>query len=373
MPERLANHELVQAAWEGLNASKVWDMHVHLIGNGDSGSGAWANPAMYSLLQPFDYLHGAFYANAACLDTRSGDVDRSYVARLSALHGNMRQGARLMLLAMDYFHDAAGTRLPEKTMFHVPNQYAARVAQQHPDKFEWAASIHPYRADCVDALEDAVKGGARAVKWLPSAMGIDPSSPKCDRFYEALKQSKLPLLSHGGYEHPVLDSGMQAELNNPLALRRALAHGIRVIISHAASTGENVDTDQGANGPIVQSFTLFTRMMNEPRYEGLLYGDISALTEPSRTAPLLKSVLLNDAWQGRLLNGSDYPLPGYMPGMSMAYLVDSGFLKTTQASVLNEMRKYNPLLFDFVLKRHLSAGGKRFAAAVFETQGFFAR
>ena len=122
----------------------------------------------------------------------------------------------------------------------------------------------------------------------------------CDRFYEALKQSKLPLLSHGGNEHPVLNSGMQVELNNPLALRRALTHGIRVIISHAASTGESMDTDQGADGPIVQSFTLFTRMMIEPRYEGLLYGDISALTEPSRTAALLKSVLLNDAWQGQL-------------------------------------------------------------------------
>ena len=97
MPESLANHELVQAAWEGLNASKVWDMHVHLIGNGDSGSGAWANPAMYSLLQPFDYLHGAFYANAACLDTRSGNVDRSYVARLLTLHGSMRHGVRPVL------------------------------------------------------------------------------------------------------------------------------------------------------------------------------------------------------------------------------------------------------------------------------------
>ena len=68
MPESLTQHELVQAAKEGVDATKVWDMHVHLIGSGDSGGKAWANPAMYSLLQPFDYLHGAFYANAACLD-----------------------------------------------------------------------------------------------------------------------------------------------------------------------------------------------------------------------------------------------------------------------------------------------------------------
>jgi mannonate dehydratase len=39
--------------------------------------------------------------------------------------------------------------------------------------------------------------------------------------------------------------------------------------------------------------------------------------------------------------------------------------------VLVEIRRYNPLLFDFVLKRRLTAGGRRFAPSVFETRGFF--
>jgi mannonate dehydratase len=41
--------------------------------------------------------------------------------------------------------------------------------------------------------------------------------------------------------------------------------------------------------------------------------------------------------------------------------------------VLSEIRRYNALLFDFVLKRHLVVAGKRFAASVFETRPFFSR
>jgi mannonate dehydratase len=37
------------------------------------------------------------------------------------------------------------------------------------------------------------------------------------------------------------------------------------------------------------------------------------------------------------------------------------------------IREHNPLLFDFVLKRHLSSGGKRFPKSVFETRSFFDR
>ena len=43
------------------------------------------------------------------------------------------------------------------------------------------------------------------------------------------------------------------------------------------------------------------------------------------------------------------------------------------APLLREIRLHNPLLFDFVLKRHLRSQGKRLAAGVFETRMFFMR
>ena len=95
-------------ATEALEREPTFVGSVGLIGSEDSGGKAWANPAMYSLLQPFDYLHGAFYANAACLDTRSGNVDRSYVARLLALHDDMRHGVRPILRGTKTVDTAAG-------------------------------------------------------------------------------------------------------------------------------------------------------------------------------------------------------------------------------------------------------------------------
>ncbi len=39
MPQHLRTHALVAAAWHGLDARDVWDVHCHVIGNGDSGRG----------------------------------------------------------------------------------------------------------------------------------------------------------------------------------------------------------------------------------------------------------------------------------------------------------------------------------------------
>ena len=52
LPPRLARHELVRAAWDGLDPAQVWDCHAHLVGTGDSGSGIVVNPQMESLLNP---------------------------------------------------------------------------------------------------------------------------------------------------------------------------------------------------------------------------------------------------------------------------------------------------------------------------------
>ena len=111
--------------------------------------------------------------------------------------------------------------------------------------------------------------------------------------------------------------------------------------------------------------------MEEPQFVGLLFGDISALTESSRVGPVLRSVLERSHWHSRLLNGSDYPLPGYIPEVSINRLVEYKFIPKAIGKVLSEIREYDPLLFDFVLKRHVGASDKRFPASMFETADFF--
>jgi uncharacterized protein len=60
-----------------------------------------------------------------------------------------------------------------------------------------------------------------------------------------------------------------------------------------------------------------------------------------------------------------------MPLYRTRRLVDAGLLDAAAAPVLDEIRAYNPLLFDFVLKRHLRSGTQRLAAGVFETRRHF--
>jgi hypothetical protein len=372
LPRAVAEHPLVRAAWSGIDAAKMWDSHVHLVGIGDSDSGIRVHPGMNSLLDPGQYARRLFLMNAGCVyGAAPGEVDRAYVSRMRNLVAGLRPGARLLLYAFDSTHDAQGRVLWERTGFYVPNRYARDVARAHPE-FEWAASIHPYRADALDALDRAAAEGARAVKWLPPAMGIDPAAPRCKPFYRALARLDLPLISHAGEERAVLGAEAQA-LANPLRLRAALDEGVRVVAAHCASLGEDRDLDRGARGPIVPSFDLFTRMMEMAQYRGRLFGDISAVTQRNRATEVLVRLIGRQDWHPRLLNGSDYPLPGVMPIFSVDALVESGLLDASSAPPLKTIRSHNPLLFDFVLKRALRADGKSFAPSVFETRDFFLR
>jgi predicted TIM-barrel fold metal-dependent hydrolase len=368
LPDALTTHPLMQSVWQGIDPAQVWDCHTHLVGAGDSGSGAWFSPDMDSLRHPLLRVQKMFYMNAGCVDETTGKLDTSYVARLLQLLDGMPPGSKAMLLAFDWRHDASGQPLREHSIFHIPNSYAAAMAQQHPERFEWVASIHPYRLDAVDALHEAVANGARAIKWLPSAMGIDPASPRCDKFYDAAAAANLPIISHAGREMAV--QGGDQNDGNPLKLRRAMDKGVRVVIAHCASDGHDIDLDQDENGPRMKSFELFARMMDDPHYADLLHADISALTQFNR-AWALQAVLQHHEWHGRLLNGSDYPLPGVMPLFSASDMADMGLLDADAVPWLQEVRSHNPLLFDFALKRLLKLDGQGFPASVFETRRFF--
>ena len=369
LPPELAGHELIAQTFDGLDPTLLRDVHVHLAGTGDSGRGIEMTPRMLSPLHPAEYVQRLFYLNAGCAHEDPGRVDASYVDRLHNLVEALPAGFKLMLFAFERAYDEAGRHLPEHTAFHVPDAYARDVARGNPDHFEWVCSVHPYREDAVDALEAAARDGARAIKWLPPAMGIDPSSKRCDRFYAAAARLGLPLISHAGEEKAVHGAGGQ-ELGNPLRLRRALDHGVTVTVAHCATMGRDVDLDAGRNGPMRSSFELFARLMGERR-TGRLYGDISAITLRNREVEVVRTLLRREDWHDRLLYGSDYPLPGILPLMSPASLARAGLLDTGTAPVLEQVRDHNPLLFDFMLKRLLRDGRHRFANSVFEAARAF--
>src|SRR5574342_527316 len=82
LPERLRNHDLVRAAWSGVDPAELWDCHVHLAGIGDGNSGVWITPRMKSLFHPWQNLQRRFFLNAACAEQK-GKVDAEFVRRLT--------------------------------------------------------------------------------------------------------------------------------------------------------------------------------------------------------------------------------------------------------------------------------------------------
>lgn len=368
LPDQILQHPLYQKIWADIDPAQMWDCHVHMVGDGDSGgqNAPWHSPEMDSYRHPILNIQKRFYMNGACV---TGDrIDQSVISRLVALSKEMQPGFKAMLLAFDWRHDEQGQPQPSHSSLHVPNTYVASVARAEPDIFEWVASIHPYRPDAIDALQQAKAEGARAIKWLPQAMNIDPLAPRCQRFYQACVDLKLPIISHGGREFAL--PGSNHSLANPLRLRRAMDAGVRVAVAHCATFGKDVDLDAGRHGPLHASFDLFARLMSEAQYEKQLFGDISSLTLRNHEwalAPLLQRV----NWHHRLLNGSDYPLPGIMPAIDTASLQRQGLLDDDAVEFLQAIKPYNALLFDFALKRLLRSGDISFAPGIFHTRSFF--
>jgi uncharacterized protein len=343
---------LISRAWSGLDPARVLDVHVHVLGTGTGGTGCFVGPRMSSLSSPIEYLKFSLYEQASGV-TDSAQCDVQYLDRLIGLIKTQTPHGRALLFAFDKFHDADGREVKENTEFFTPNAYVLKLAAKYPELFVACASVHPYRPDAVQALTDAVEAGAVAVKWLPNAMNIDPSSSKCDAFYEAMKGLQVPLISHAGEEKAVHAEERQ-RLGNPLHLRRALEHGVKVVVAHCASLGQNPDLDAPeGNRPWVDNFELFTRMMAEPQWNGLLFGEVSAMTIVNRIGKPLDRVLRDAEMQKRLMNGSDYPLPALNVLMQTRVVEQQGFITAEERGFLNEIDQHDPMLLDFVLKRTL--------------------
>jgi mannonate dehydratase len=362
---------LVARAFAGVDPARLWDLHVHLVGVGTGGSGCSVHPDWRSHLHPIKRLRFELYLAAAGVDI-GPTTDQDYVTRLLALHRAANPAGRLVLLAFDRRVDEDGNEDPDGSEFHTPTEWVLEVARAHPELVP-CASIHPYRRDALARLDAAVAAGARAVKWLPNAMGIDPGAARCDAFYRALADHGLPLVTHAGAELAV-DAEESQELGNPLRLRRPLDHGVKVAVAHCASLGTCRDLDAGGDREI-ECFDAFLRLMGEPAWSENLWGEISALTIVNRCGRPLRELLAATELHPRLVNGSDYPLSAIDPLVLLRFLGWNEVLDPDDRAPLSEIFDANPLLFDFVLKRALRVaapdGPRAFAPEVFETARLF--
>ena len=361
-----AASELIKRAFDDVDPQRLIDHHVHIAGLGSNGSKAFVNAKMRTWRHPFHRLKFKVYMSSAGVEDEHR-ADTQFFGRLADLVSNIPNHGKHRLLAFDKNYRPDGTVNLDKTEFYVSNEYVFKLSEQHPDMFVPNISVNPYRPDALVELEKWARRGARVVKWLPNAMGIDPSDPRCDPFYQKMKELDLILLSHGGEEKAV-EAEEDQKLGNPLLLRRPLDHGVKVIVAHCAGLGTNEDLDT-PDRKQVHNFDLFLRLMDEKRYEGLVFGEISAMTQFNRVGKPLTTILQRQDLHERLVNGSDYPLPAVNILIRTRPLVKGGYLSATEGRSLQEIYDYNPLLFDFVLKRTLKLPGtdRRLPAGVFMT------
>ncbi len=315
------------------NRPRVLDTHVHLVGNGSGGTGCWLQlPAWRRVLVEILLTHLRFPRSIL-----RGDLEGLYVERLRQW---IRQSSldAAVLLANDRAYEANG-RIISKGIFYVPNEYLLSVARQYPE-FLPGVSIHPARPDAMDELERCLEGGAALMKCLPNCHNIDCNDQRYTRFWERMAAAGLPLLAHTGGEHtlPVL----RPELASPRTLERPLECGVTVIAAHCATKSGLFDPDY---------FDLFTRMLD--RYPNL-YGDNSAFTVPIRGRHVRECMRAPRA--GRILHGSDFPVPVLGHWAWLRGLIDWPTLRRCQAMT-------NLLERDYQLKKAMGFPPESFTRA----------
>ena len=307
------------------------DCHVHIVGNGSSGSGCWIRSRVHQWpLQALMVRHIGLPVSAL-----KGDLDRIYVEQLLRW---VRESSldRIVILAQEKVYADNGDLMEEFGTAYVPNEYVLKLAREHAE-FLPAVSIHPARRDAMEELERCIEGGAVMMKCLPNCQNIDCMNPKFRRFWERMAEAGLPLLAHTGGEHTL--QVVRPEYADPRTLRLPLECGVTVIAAHSASKS-------GVSDP--EYFHHFAAMCGE---YGNFYGDNSAFNIPIRSRVVPRSLVA--PVRDKMLHGSDYPVPIFGHWAWMRGFIDWKTFRQWQ-------RHANPIERDYQLKRAMGFGEETF-------------
>ena len=299
-----------------------------------------------------------------------------------------------ILLPLDAYYKKDKSIDWVNTDIYIPNEYVLRLAKclnnrykternKDHEPFEAAISLHPYQKDVLEKLKDSRDEGVRYVKWLPNTMNIDPGHKDSIAFYQKMKELGMVLISHSGHEEATVALKENQKYGNPFLFDKAIASGMNLIMAHSGYRGFHKSS--GKKSPNTEAF--------QSIYDGSqnVYGGLSAVfffksktqigveddefvrdqycinkkDSNGQSYDYMKEedCLLkeNVEWiferesknpgKTRFVNGSDYPLPisNYVNPVKTLYKY--GFITGQQSHHLETIYQYNPLLFDFLLKR----------------------
>ena len=288
-PARVAQlRRMIQAGGFSYDPTRPVDMHVHIVGDGSTGSGCilhgggWAHRMLYKFMEGHIGLPRG---------SMNGDLDRALEEKLAECAAKSSLGG-CAVLAQDHVYDSRGRRMSDRGSYYVPNEYVFGVCRRHP-KLLPVASIHPARPDAMEELNRCIDAGAVMLKLLPNCNNVDCNDRKYTKFWERMAEVGMPLLAHTGGEH-TLDI-VNARLGNPRVVTLPLDVGMTVIAAHSAGKS-------GLHDP--EYFPVLCKMMR--KYPNL-HADQSALNIPLRSRLFAK--LKRGIAAERLVHGSDFPVP----------------------------------------------------------------
>jgi len=362
--------KLIQHSLSDIQPHLLHDYHTHIVGLNPEGSGTFVNESWQSFLDPPGFVKFEVYKSASAVNDNN-DIDQQFLKRLNELIKHLPYKGKFGILAFDYFHDEQGIIHKDLTTFHVPNNYVLNIVEQFPDRYFPILSIHPYRKDAIALLQQYANQGVRYIKWLPNAMGINPSPEKpalrqhLIDYYRVMKDNGMVLITHTGDEKATEAEEFQ-HLGNPIYLRLPLDMGVKVVMAHIGSLGVCKPEEHAVCSEGTPYIDIAIKMMQEEQYKDNLFADISALTQFNRLHAL-DAVIETTSIHENLINGSDYPLPAVNFVIQTRALVKSGHITEQERELINEIYDINPLLFDYVLKRIIkhSKTGKKLPASIF--------
>jgi predicted TIM-barrel fold metal-dependent hydrolase len=176
----------------------------------------------------------------------------------------------------------------------VPNEAVLAAARAHPDVMIPFASINPMRADAVERARRLIAGGeVRGFKLHPPLQEFAPNDRRVYPFYEAVQESRLPVIFHTGH------SGIGTGVRGGAGIR--LKYGAPMLIDDVAVDFPDM--------PIIMahpSFPWQDEAISICLHKPQVYIDLSGWS-PKYFSPTLVQYA-NTLLREKLLFGSDYPL-----------------------------------------------------------------
>ncbi len=275
----------------------IIDVHCHLMQFG-SRIKSFLHPKFLKSIKVHEYFRNLGMING--LDILSlktqAEIDRLNEDYTERLISNVQQSRlkHAVLLPLDGVYDETGELDKERTSWYVDNDTVIDLAG-YSSKVLAAGSINPLRRDWKEELDKCIEKKIALIKWLPNVMGFDPSDERIIPFYEKLFETKIPILSHVGFEYAV--DKINDDYSKLEKLKLPLEMGVKVIAAHCCG-----------GRPFVDSKKQFAEVVDAVKKYPNLYLDVSATASIHRRSRLENSIN-NEYTNERLVFGTDYPIP----------------------------------------------------------------